>query len=331
MDTRTNIAGFSFHVPEKIMTNKDFEQLVDTNDEWITSRTGIRMRHVAENQACSDLAREASLAAMEDACVRPDEITHIITATFTPDAYVPNAACMLMEKLGIRGIPAMDLNAACTGFLYGLETARGICCLHPQARVLLVASEIVTSRVNFRDRSTAVLFGDGAGACIVSASKFEAEVAFGYVKDILLRADGSLGGLLTVKGGGSAFPLGFGQATEDSFYVQMEGREVFRHAVRSMTGICTEILARNRLGPDSIHLFIPHQANIRIIEALARKLNIAEDRLYINVQRYGNTSAASVPIALAEAWQSSCISPGQLVLLVAFGGGFTCGAALLQF
>jgi 3-oxoacyl-[acyl-carrier-protein] synthase-3 len=325
------IAGFSFYVPDRVLNNADLEKLVDTNDEWIVSRTGIRKRHIVDHQACSDLACEASLKALEKSCLKPSEITHFITATFTPDAYVPNAACIVMEKLGIRGIPAMDVNAACTGFIYGIELARGLCALSPRSKVLLVASEVVTSRINFKDRSTAVLFGDGAGACVVSKEPFDGKVPVGYIEDVMLKADGSLGSLLTVKGGGSAHPMAFGETVGDDFFVQMEGREVFKHAVRSMRDISLDILKKNSLHADDIDLFIPHQANIRIIDALAKIMNIKDEKIFVNVQEYGNTSAASVPIALAEAWEKGRIKPGYRVLMVAFGGGFTWGATLIRF
>ncbi|MFO7729007.1 MAG: beta-ketoacyl-ACP synthase III [Desulfonatronovibrio sp.] len=331
MTKNSYIAGFSFYVPETVLTNKDLEKLVDTNDEWIISRTGIRQRHIVSTQACSDLACQASLATLKKACLKPGDITHIIIATFTPDAYVPNAACILMEKMGIRGIPAMDVNAACTGFVYGVELARGLCLLNPAAKVLLVASEVVTSRINMQDRSTSVLFGDGAGACVISGEPFDDNAPAGYIQDVLLRADGSLGSLLTVKGGGSASPMCPGQQAGDDFFVQMEGREVFKHAVRSMKNVSLEILGKNSLNIDEIDLFIPHQANIRIIEALTRLMGVREEKVFVNVQDYGNTSAASVPIALAEAWEKGRIKPGYLVLLVAFGGGFTWGATLIKF
>ncbi len=331
MKNSTYIAGFSFYVPDTILTNQDLEKKVDTNDEWIVSRTGIRQRHIVNSQACSDLAYEACLKTLERSSLMPGDITHIITATFTPDAYVPNAACIIMEKLGIRGIPALDVNAACTGFIYGIELARGLCVLWPGSKVLLVASEVVTSRINFKDRSTAVLFGDGAGACVISGESFDHNASAGYIRDVLLKADGSLGGLLTVKGGGSAYPLVPGQKADDDFFVQMEGREVFKHAVRSMKNISQDILERNNIVAEDIDLFIPHQANIRIIESLAKSMLISNDKIFVNVQEYGNTSAASVPIALADAWEKGRVKPGYLVLLVAFGGGFTWGAALIQF
>ncbi len=325
------IAGFSYFVPEGVLTNRDLERFVDTNDEWIVSRTGIRQRHVAGGQTCSDLAYEASRTALQRSGLEPGDITHIITATFTPDAYVPNAACVIMEKLGIRGIPAMDINAACTGFVYGIELARGLCQLSSGSRILLVASEVVTSRINFKDRSTSVLFGDGAGACVLTRESPGGGIPAGYIEDVLLRADGSLGPLLTVKGGGSGYPLVLGETVGDDFFVQMEGREVFKHAVRSMRDVSMDILKKNNITADDIDLFIPHQANIRIIEALAKLMHVKEEKIFVNVHEYGNTSAASVPIALADAWEKGRIRPGQLVLMVAFGGGFTWGATLIRF
>ena len=327
MNRETQICGLGFFVPDKVLTNDDLEKLVDTSDEWITTRTGIKKRHIVDGEACSDLALVATRNALRDASLTPRDLTHIIIATFTPDTYIPSAACVLQKKLGIKDIPCCDVDAACTGFIYALDLARGLCALYPEANVLVVASEVVTSRVNFNDRSTCVLFGDGAGAAILSNSAANGAV----VEDILLKADGSLGELLSVKGGGSAYPLRFGQQADEDFFVQMQGRPVFKHAVRSMTNIAREILEKNNLSVEDVDLLIPHQANNRIIEAVAKKLGISPEKVFVNVQDYGNTSAASVPIALAEAREKGRISPGDRVLLVAFGGGFTWGAALLKF
>ena len=327
MNRETQICGLGFFVPDKVLTNDDLEKLVDTSDEWITTRTGIKKRHIVDGEACSDLALVATRNALRDASLTPRDLTHIIIATFTPDTYIPSAACVLQKKLGIKDIPCCDVDAACTGFIYALDLARGLCALYPEANVLVVASEVVTSRVNFNDRSTCVLFGDGAGAAILSNSAANGAV----VEDILLKADGSLGELLSVKGGGSAYPLRFGQQADEDFFVQMQGRPVFKHAVRFMTNIAREILEKNNLSVEDVDLLIPHQANNRIIEAVAKKLGISPEKVFVNVQDYGNTSAASVPIALAEAREKGRISPGDRVLLVAYGGGFTWGAALLRF
>ncbi|MDQ7033219.1 MAG: beta-ketoacyl-ACP synthase III [Desulfonauticus sp.] len=322
------IVGVGHFVPDKILTNQDLEQMVDTSDEWITTRTGIKKRHVVQDETCSDLALKASQQALQQAKMDPAELTHIILATFTPDAYVPNGSTVLQTKLGLNQIPCFDINAACTGFLYALELARNICLVNPKAQVLVVASEVLTSRVNFQDRSTCVLFGDAAGAVIVSGQKRENSF---QITDVCLKADGSLGPLLSVIGGGSSHPPRLGLSIDEKYFVQMQGQEVFKHAVRSMASICEEILSKNNLSSQDINLFIPHQANIRIIEALAKKLKLPLSNVYVNVQDYGNTSAASIPLAFSEAYQKGKISSGDKVLLVAFGGGFTWGASVLDF
>lgn len=324
---KCNILGIGHFVPNKILTNEDLEKIVDTSDEWITTRTGIKQRHLVEKETCSDLAFKASLNALKDANLTPEDLTHILIATFTPDAYVPNASTVLQAKLGLKNIPCFDVNAACTGFLYALELARGICAIHEKAKVLVVASEILSSRMNFQDRTTCVLFGDAAGAIIVSRES-SSNIK---IKDVRLKADGTLGNLLTVIGGGSMHPPQLGKIIDEKYFVQMKGREVFKHAVRSMASICEEILESNNLSSKDINLFIPHQANIRIIEALAKKLDLSLDKVYINVQNYGNTSAASIPLALSEAYEKNKIRKGDKVLLVAFGGGFTWGASILEF
>ncbi len=330
MTSFSTLMGLGFHVPDQILTNEDFERTIDTTDEWITSRTGIKTRHIAPpGTGASTLALHAARKALADANISPAQLTHILVPTFTPDYYVPGTACMLQHKLGAPSIPAMDIFAACSGFLYGLEQARAIIALHPKARVLVAASEVISSRTDFTDRSTCVLFGDGAGAAVVGGTT--KQDASGRILDILLEADGSLGHLLTVKGGGSASPPVCGQHIGPEFFIQMEGREVFKHAIRSMANICTAILSRNNLGTNDIDLVIPHQANIRIIQALGKRLDVSLDRIFVNVDRYGNTSAASLPIALAEAKEQDRISSGDTVLLTSFGGGFTWAAALVQF
>lgn len=326
MTKEVYIEGIGHFAPAKVLSNQDLEKIVDTNDEWITTRTGIKKRHIVEKETCSDLAYEASLKALKQAKLKASELTHIILATFTPDAYVPNASTCLQKKLGCSSIPCFDVNAACTGFLYALELGKSICLSDPKAKVLVVASEVLTSRVNFTDRSTCVLFGDASGAVILSSSP-----ALARVNKVILKADGSLGELLTVKGGGSAYPPKLGASIGEEYFVQMQGREVFKYAVRSMADICLELLAKENLSSQDIDLFIPHQANIRIIEALTKKLDLDVDKVFINVQNYGNTSAASIPLALSEAFEQGKIKKGDKVLLVAFGGGFTWGASLLQF
>jgi len=329
MKNNAYIRGLGYYVPERILTNADLERMVDTSDEWITTRTGIKERHIAApGEATSDLALHAATAALADAGMEADALTHILLYTLTPDYYCPPAACLLEEKLGIRGKFAQDVNAACSGFLYGLETARAIVALHPEAKVLLCAAEVLTSRTNWADRATCVLFGDGAGAMVITGEPGPDQA---HIVDARIHSDGSLGHLLTVKGGGSAAPLKLGDTVDETFFVQMAGQEVFKNAVRSMVGVCEEVLEASGVTTADIDLLVPHQANLRIIDAVAKKLSIPEGQCVITIDRYGNSSASSVGIALAEAKSTGRILPGAKVLLVAFGGGFTWGASLLQF
>jgi len=329
MSSRCFISGLGLHLPRTAVTNADLERMVDTSDEWILSRTGIRVRHIAqEDEPCSVLAYHAACKAMENAGLTAQDLTHIIVGTFSGDYVLPSTACVLQDMLGLKGLPAFDLSAACSGFLYSLETARAFTCLHPEARVLVVGSEVVTSRINFEDRTTCVLFGDGAGAAVVTGQANPGKIR---VLDAMLKADGSVGGLLTVHGGGSACRPVLGQPVDDKYFVQMNGRDVFKHAVRCMVEISGTVLARNGLTANDVDLIIPHQANIRIIEAITKKLDVDKDKVFVNVDSIGNTSAASIPIALTEAVATGRIQPGMKVLLSAFGGGFTWASALLQF
>lgn len=324
------IKGLGFNVPEKILTNADLEKLVDTTDEWITSRTGIKQRHVVErNEPLSALATAAARQALDDAGMAPQELTHILVATFSADAYIPSAAATVQHQLGLKGIMAMDLSAACTGFLYALETARGLIALHPESKVLVCSGDVVTSRVNWTDRATCVLFGDGCGAAIVTADDGGGFVA--RVKDVVLAADGGLGDLLTVRGGGSGATYQAGETIRDDFFVEFQGREVYKHAVRSMHDISRSILEKHGLGINDVDVLLPHQANYRIIDAVGKKLGIDPAKVFVNVDRYGNTSAASVPIALAEARQDGFVKENERLLICAFGGGFTWGAGILEF
>ena len=329
MSLQCHIAGLGLYLPRTVVTNADLERMVDTTDEWIRTRSGILTRHFSQDdEPCSILAFKAAEAALADAGMVPGDLTHIFVGTFSGDYNLPSTACLLQNHLGLRGIPSFDLAAACSGFLYGLETARAYAQLHPDCKILVVGSEMTTARVNFQDRTTCVLFGDGAGAAIITGAEHPTSV---QVVDCLLKADGSLGDLLTVHGGGSVCKPVLGQAIGEEYFVQMNGRDVFKHAVRFMSDISSTLLERNGLETSAIDLFIPHQATIRIIEAIAKKLDVGMDRFYVNVDRIGNTSAASVPIALAEARATGRIQPGMKVLLAAFGGGFTWGSALLQF
>lgn len=326
--TKSYIRGLGFHVPERILTNADLERLVETNDEWIVSRTGIRERRVVDGECCSDLALPAARAALERAGLQPGDLTHILVATFTPDSYIPSAACIVEHRLGISGRYVADLAAACSGFVYALEAARAFIALRPESNVLVLGSEVVSSRTDYTDRGTCILFGDGAGAAVVSGTPGPGS---GEMLDAILSSEGALGGLLTVKGGASAWPYKPEECIRRDFFVEMQGREVFRHAVRSMLAVSAEILARNGLTPADVDVFIPHQANMRIIEAVGQKVGVPREKIYVNLDRYGNTSAASIAIALAEARETGFIKDGDLVLMTTFGGGFTWGAALVRF
>jgi len=323
------IIGTGAYVPARVMTNIELQRLVNTSDEWIVSRTGIRERRLAgPGESCSVLGAEAARRALEDAKISAQDLTHVLLGTFSPDAYIPATAYALREQLGVpRGI-AMDISAACSGFLFALETARALIALHPDAVILVVGSEVVSSRLNWEDRGTCVLFGDGAGAAVVTSRPRPGSAR---VVDVLLDGDGSLSDLLVVRGGGSAAPMKLGQPVGDDFFVQMQGREIFKHAVRSMAAITQKVLEKNGMQPADLDLVVPHQANIRIIESLASRLDIPMDKVFVNIEKYGNTSAASIPIALDEAQRKALIPPGSNVMLTSFGGGLNWAAALLRY
>ena len=315
------------------MTNHDLEKLVDTSDEWITTRTGIKERHVLEDGVnASDCGAEAARAALEEAGVLPEEVTHVFVATCTPDYLCPSTACVIASKLGISAadgrmgnVMCLDFNAACTGFVYGLELARNTVQSHPDAVVLLVATEALSRRTNFTDRTTCVLFGDAAGAVVIRS---EEKGALWQLRDVVCSSDGSLHDLIKI-GGGSACHIKEGDAVGADWFISMQGMAVFKHAVRSMTEESQTILARNGISLDELDLFIPHQANLRIIKAVGERLGIDESKVFANVQHYGNTSAATLPVAMEDARRSGALKPGMKVLLTSFGGGMTWGSALL--
>ena len=334
MTNSCHICGLGSYVPPKILTNRDLEKLVDTSDEWIMSRTGIRQRHILDSGVnASDAALVAARAALTDAGVSAGELTHIFVATCSPDYFCPSTACLVAGRLGLSArseghgahVMCMDFNAACSGFLYGLELARSALALRPDAVVLLIGAEALSRRIDFSDRSTCVLFGDGAGAVVLRGA---GTGCLWRVRDSVCCADGSMHDLI-VMGGGSAMEVKKGDALPDDFFLAMQGREVFRQAVRSMTAERLAMLERHGMQVSDIDLFIAHQANLRIIEAVGSRLGIAEDKVFINVQDYANTSAATLPLALDDARSQGRLKPGMKVLLATFGGGITWGAALL--
>ena len=333
--TAIHIQGLGTYVPTKRITNVDLMSLVDTNDEWIVSRTGIKARHMlADDENGSDAGTEAALKALEDAGIAAEDITHVLTATCTPDYLCPSTACIISGKIGSHGAMAFDLNAACTGFVYGLDVANSILAGKPGAKVLLVGSEAFTRRLNWEDRTTCILFGDGAAAAVLTngdaGTPKRCLPSAPRLRDVRCGEDGRQYPLLTV-GGGTNRNYKPGDPVQDDFYLQMQGREVFKQAVRSLSAVCSELLEDNGLTLEDIDLFIPHQANLRIIEAVGDRLKLGSEKIFVNLDEYGNTSAASIPLGIGDACAQGRIRPGSRVLLSAFGGGFTWGAALLEF
>ena len=331
------VKGIGYYVPERVMDNFELSTLVDTSDEWIRTRTGIQTRHlIAPGQTCSDLVYEASKQALQASGTKPEEITHIITATTTGDAYFPSTAGKAQEKLGLGHCMPFDISAACSGFVYGIKIAQGLIAADPGAKVLLTASEILSNRMNWQDRGTCVLFGDGAGAAVLSAaptppSTGAALMANALIEGVMCDADGSLHELLYCKGGGSDHPYKMGDTIGPEHFIFMQGREVFKHAVRNMSTICKALMDKLGYTIDDFDVVIPHQANLRIIQAVGERLKASEEKVFVNVNKYGNTSAASIPIALGEAMSQGVIRPGMRVLCATFGAGFTWGAAVLKF
>ena len=320
----SRIVGTGHFAPEKVLTNADLEQIVDTTDEWIKSRSGIEQRHIAaDDQTTADLAEQACIAAMEAAQVGPEDIDFMVVGTTTPDLVFPNVGCILQDKLGIHGCAAFSLEAACSGFIYALSIADKFVNSGQAKCALVVGAETLSRITDWTDRSTCVLFGDGAGAVVLKPSE-EAGIISTH-----LRADGRYKDLLTAKSGVSVQPPG--DALRDGFNVRMSGNEIFKVAVKSLESIVEETLAANKIDRSEIDWLIPHQANLRIIQATAKRLKMPMDKVVLTVQRFGNTSAASVPMALDIAVRDGRVQKGQLLLLEAFGGGLTWGSALVRF
>ena len=317
----SRIVGTGKYLPERVLTNFDLEKMVDTTDAWIRSRTGIERRHIASDlEATSDLAHHAARAAIEDAGLTPADIDLIVVGTTTPDLIFPNVGCLVQEKLGIRGSPAFSLEAACSGFIYALTVADQFLRCGQQRRALVIGAETMSRIVDWKDRETCVLFGDGAGAVVLERSD---EPGIIYSR---LGADGRYRDLLYAASGVSAPP----SDSKDGM-LRMKGNEVFRVAVKTLENMVDEVMAANELEKGQIDWLIPHQANIRIIQATAKRLQMPMERVVLTVQEHGNTSAASVPMALDTAIKDGRIKRGDLLLLEAFGGGFTWGASLVRY
>ncbi|MDI6743886.1 MAG: beta-ketoacyl-ACP synthase III [Thermodesulfovibrionales bacterium] len=324
---RAKIIATGSYAPERVLTNFDLEKMVDTSDEWIRERSGIRERRIAsEKEAASDLAYEAAKAAFKRTDIKPKDIELIIVATVTGDMPTPATACHLQHKLGIKKAAAFDVNAACSGFLYGLSIADSFIKSGAYKRILLVGTEVLSRFTDWEDRTTCVLFGDGAGAAILEATDENRGIVSAHI-----RSDGALWELLHMPGGGSINPPSKESLKKKMHYLKMKGNEIFKVAVRTLENLASRTLVENKLKPSQLSLLIPHQANLRIIQATAERLNIPMEKVFVNIDKYGNTSAASIPIALDEAVRQGRVRDGDYVLLEAFGGGLTWASVLIKW
>lgn len=324
--SRSVIIGTGSALPAREVTNFDLEKLVDTSDEWITTRTGIKTRRIAgKNENTSNLASRAALQALAMAGLTPADLDLIIVGTITPDMTMPSCACLVQKEIGATKAFAFDLNAACSGFLYGLDVADKYLRATPAMKVLVIGAETLSSRVNWQDRNTCVLFGDGAGACVLTGI----DDGRGVLASRLF-ADGSLWQLLHLEAAPSQNPE-LRRPEQDGGYIRMAGREVFKIAVRAMADAIQQVLAQEGVEVGRVGLVVPHQANIRILKSLADHLSIPMEKIYVNVDKYGNTSAATIPIAIDEANRTGRLREGDLLLLCSFGGGFTWGATLIRW
>ncbi|MPQ43897.1 beta-ketoacyl-ACP synthase III [Clostridium tarantellae] len=321
--SNSKIIGIGAYAPENIVTNKMLQSLVDTSDEWIKTRTGIEKRSITIDEETSDLAVKASKIAIKNAKISAKDIDMIIVATITPDTFTPSTACVVQKKLEAINACAFDINAACTGFIYGLKVADSFIRSGEFKNILIIGAETLSKVLNWNDRGTCVLFGDGAGAVVVTATNNEG------IKAIEIKSDGNKGDVLTIGGAPLNNPFNKNEKILEQ-YIKMNGREVFKFATKAMEESILNVLERSNSSLDKIKHIIPHQANLRIIDYVSKKLNIASDKFIINLDKYGNTSSASIPIALYEAYKQKKITFGDEVILVGFGGGLTWGSALIK-
>lgn len=326
--TQASLVSIASYVPKKIITNFDLEKMVETSDDWIVKRTGISTRHIAgDDEFTSDLGKNAANLALKRANIDKSEIDAIICATITPDYFcMPSTACVIAQKLGLNpGVMAFDISAACSGFIYLLQIAKSFIESGIYKNILIVGAEKLSSIVNWKDRTTCILFGDGAGAAVISKSN-ENEIL-----DVHTASDGSKGDLLMTPGFGIIHPPKLENFDKNLQFIKMSGNEVFKIAVQTLTNDVIKILEKNKISSDDIELFVPHQANLRIINAVKEKLNFCDEKCVITVNKFGNTSSASIPMALNDAYENGRLKQGSLILLDAFGGGFTWGSAILKF
>lgn len=327
MNPHPVIAGTGAYAPDNVLTNDDLEEMVDTSDEWITSRTGIEERRIADDdQASSDLGLHAAENALDDAGMEPEEIDLIVVATATPDMNFPSTACVIQDKLGAGSCAAFDLSAACSGYIYGLSVAHSQIMAEVAENVLVIGTETLSKITNWDDRTTCVLFGDGAGAFVL---KNEPELESGGLDSIYIKADGQYKDILSVPAGGSACPITDQVLEEGKQYLQMDGPAVFKVAVRKMKKAAARAVERAGLTSDDIDWVICHQANLRIIDAVQKRLEVPDEKMIVNLQKYGNTSAASIGLAFDEARRDGRIQSGDKILMVAFGGGLTWASGVV--
>jgi 3-oxoacyl-[acyl-carrier-protein] synthase-3 len=319
------VVGLASYIPPKQLTNADLEKMVDTSDEWITTRTGIKVRHIVENETPSVLGTQAARLALANAGVTPEEVDLIVTATATPDMIFPSTACLIQHNIGAVNAGAFDVGAGCSGFIYALTVGQQFILGGTYKTVLVIGAETLTRLTNWQDRNTCVLFGDGAGAAVLRPIEEGRGIISSY-----LGADGGGAELLKLEAGASKTPASHETVEQGLHYIYMNGNEVFKFAINIMGEAALKVLQKAGLSPEEIKYFIPHQANIRIIQSAARRLGLSMDKVYVNVDRYGNTSSASVPIALDEAIKLGKVKKGDLVLLVAFGAGLTWASMVLE-
>lgn len=322
------IKGVGSYVPSRVVTNYDLSNLVDTSNEWIVERTGIVERRITEGEDTSSIAFKAAEQAINDANISKEEIDLIIVATITPDSFTPSVACNLQKMLGAKNATAFDINAACTGFIYALEVGESLLRSNRYKNALIVGAETLSKIVDWKDRSTCVLFGDGGGAAVLSVE--ECEESFGIIKTYSI-SEGEKGDALKAYANDVINPFLLGDIEERNKFVNMNGREVFKFATKAMVNSIYEVLKDTSYSLGHVDYIIPHQANLRIIDYAAKKLNISLSKFYINLEKYGNTSSASIPIALDGIYKEGKIKKGNIIILVGFGGGLTCGATLIKW
>ncbi len=326
------INSLEFSLPSRIVTNLDLEKIMDTNDEWIRTRTGIHERRfIKDTENALDFALEASKKALHSANIQASDLTHIFVATCSAHMLMPSMACTIAGMLEntSKNVFALDFNAACSGFVYGIELIKSIVKSNENAKVLFITSETLSRKINLQDRTTAVLFGDGASAAIISSTQGNSNTKEFLLLDSICYSDGTYHNLITLGGGTSKNPQ-IGDAIDEDAFIQMQGREVYKLAVRSMAQSCQEILEKNNISLKDLAYVVPHQANMRIIEAVCERLEVPEEKRFVNVHKYGNTSASSIPIALAELLEEQNVEENNIILLTSFGAGLTWGSILLK-